>query len=195
MTPSNDRFDVLARALADAGSPIGAAELHGSLCGVLCAAGPRAGAQWLGRCVEEWTSTDAAREECVRLLAGLCNDTWLALSGSELQFMPLLPDEDEALAERVHALASWCNGFVSGLGLGGLELVNGGDGADLREIVHDFVEIGKAGFDEADAETESAETSITEITEFVRVGVQIVFEATASAARGDGAPPDRPTVH
>ena len=79
----------------------------------------------------------------------------------------------------MRALAAWCNGFVSGLGLGGLRIEGGraAGGAEIQEVLRDLVEIGKADFDvEAETDLESAEASFAEIVEFVRVGVQIVFE-------------------
>jgi uncharacterized protein YgfB (UPF0149 family) len=49
--------------------------------------------------------------------------------------------------------------------------------AEVREVVRDFIEIGKAGVDaDVDTDLDRAEFSFVELTEFVRVGAQIVFE-------------------
>jgi uncharacterized protein YgfB (UPF0149 family) len=109
MSPGDEWFPVLARALESAGSPLGAAEFHGGLCGVLCVGGPDAVAAWLGRCTAELQEISARLESA----------SWEALTGDEMGFTPLLPNDDTALPERVRALASWCAGFVSGLGQGG----------------------------------------------------------------------------
>jgi hypothetical protein len=184
MTRSDERFNVLASALADAGSPLGAAELHGGLCGVLCAGGPEAGAAWLDRCAHDCDSEAALRE----LFDALRRESWRALTGTEMEFAPLLPHDSEALASRVQALASWCSGFVVGLGLGGLHLDADTRGyEEILEIVGDFIEIGKADVDvEAESDVENAESSYAEVAEFVRVGVQIVFEEIAPVRGGDG---------
>jgi uncharacterized protein YgfB (UPF0149 family) len=190
MTDTTERFDVLATALADAGSPMGPAELHGGLCGMLCAGGPHAGAAWLDRCMRDCDS--AATEEFRDLFVSLERDSWRALTGAEMEFAPLLPHGDAALEERVHALAAWCNGFVTGLGLGGLKLhgecARGSD--EVVEIVQDFIEIGKADIDaEVETEVETAEFSFAQVIEFVRVGVQIVFEEIGPR------PPGSDTIH
>jgi uncharacterized protein len=185
MTRSDERFNVLASALADAGSPLSAAELHGGLCGALCAAGPEAGAAWLDRCAQECGPQAAFGE----LLDTLHRESWRALTGTEMEFAPLLPHDSEALAARVQALASWCNGFVVGLGLGGLHLdADAQANEEILEIVRDFIEIGKADVDaETESDVEEAESSYAEVAEFVRVGVQIVFEEIGPTRSGDGA--------
>ena len=86
----------------------------------------------------------------------------------------LMPDDDEPLELRAAALTSWCNGFVYGLGTGGAadpERLPG----DAGEIVRDLAEITRAGVDEREGE-EANEAALAELVEFVRVGVQVVFE-------------------
>ena len=176
MRGTSEGFDALAAALADAGSPIGIAELHGGLCGVLCAAGPDAAREWLESTFGECTLEEADEQS----FHSLQIESWQALVAARMEFAPLLPDDETALQERVHALALWCHGFVTGLALGGLKLTEGiGHSEELAEIVHDFVEISRAGVGDADedeGEGEAAEFSFAELAEFVRVGVQIVFE-------------------
>jgi uncharacterized protein YgfB (UPF0149 family) len=168
MSPGDEWFPVLARALESAGSPLGAAEFHGGLCGVLCAAGPEAVGAWLGQ------STAELQEICAELQSA----SWTALAGGEMAFTPLLPNDDTALPERVRALAAWCAGFVSGLGSGGASFDGAESGSDeVGEVVGDLIEIGKASLDvEAADDDEDAEAAYAEVAEFVRVGVQIVFE-------------------
>jgi uncharacterized protein YgfB (UPF0149 family) len=183
MSPGDEWFSVLARALESAGSPIGAAEFHGGLCGVLCAGGPDVVDAWLGNCTAE------VQEICTELKSA----SWTALAGGEMAFTPLLPNDDTALPERVRALASWCAGFVSGLGQGGARF----DGApsqsdEVTEVVGDLIEIGKASLDvEAADDEEAAEAAYAEVTEFVRVGVQIVFEELGQTQR----PPSDVSIH
>jgi uncharacterized protein YgfB (UPF0149 family) len=177
MMGTNQGFDVLAAALADAGSALGLAELHGALCGVLCAGGPEVARGWLDQCLSD-CDVGADDEFCAPFHA-LHLRSWRALDAAGMEFAPMLPDDDTPLSDRVEALASWCHGFVTGLGLGRLRLDD--DPADrhaeVREVVRDFIEIGKAGVDaDVDTDLDRAEFSFVELTEFVRVGAQIVFE-------------------
>jgi uncharacterized protein YgfB (UPF0149 family) len=178
MTPGDEWFPALTRALESAGSPLGAAEFHGGLCGVLCIGGPEAVAAWLGRCTAELQDISAQLESA----------SWAALVGDEMAFTPLLPNDDTALPERVRALASWCSGFVSGLGQGGRSFEGALSASEeVTEIVDDLIEIGKASLDvEAAGDEESAEAAYAEVAEFVRVGVQIVFEELGQTLRPAG---------
>jgi hypothetical protein len=178
MSPGDEWFPVLARALESAGSPLDAAEFHGGLCGVLCVGGPEAVAAWLGRCPAE------LQEICAELESA----SWEALAGNEMAFDPLLPNDDTALPERVRALASWCSGFVSGLGQGGASFAGAlSESDEVAEIIDDLIEIGNADLDvEAAGDVESAEAAYAEVAEFVRVGVQIVFEELGQTLRSAG---------
>ena len=188
MSPGDEWFAVLARALEDAGSPIGAAEFHGGLCGALCVGGPDAVGTWLERCGAELGSPRFAEADFRDLCARLESASWAALAGDEMTFAPVLPNDDTALPDRVRALASWCSGFVSGLGQSGASFEGAlGDSDEITEIVGDFIEIGKAGVDtEAEDDDETGETAYAEVAEFVRVGVQIVFEELRLALRRPG---------
>jgi hypothetical protein len=91
----------------------------------------------------------------------------------ELGFNPLLPDDEIALVERVAALAQWCDGFVGGLGLGGLDDEHGLSETG-REAVEDLGRIARTELtldgDEAD------ESAFVEVLEFVRIGAILVYE-------------------
>jgi len=176
---STDAYRIVAEELAGAGLPMGLAELHGSLCGVMCSGGVAASRAWLQQCLDDCGQVREQMERPRAALAELELDTWRTLTGSEMSFAPLLPDDDEALEQRLQALAAWCRGFVTGLGLGGLQLTGDDqrDSDELNEIVGDFIEISRVTLESHDAQDEiEADFSLTELTEYVRVCVQIVYE-------------------
>jgi len=91
-----------------------------------------------------------------------------------MQFSLLMPDDEEPIELRTEALTLWCNGFVYGLGTSGApdpEQLPG----DAGEIVRDLAQIMRAGVDEREG-LEANEAALAELVEFVRVGVQVVFE-------------------
>jgi uncharacterized protein YgfB (UPF0149 family) len=58
---------------------------------------------------------------------------------------------------------------------------------EVTEIVGDLIEIGRASLDvEAAGDDENAEAAYAEVAEFVRVGVQIVFEELGQTLRPAG---------
>ena len=93
-----------------------------------------------------------------------------------------MPDDAELLAERVDALAQWCQGFNHGLFVAAriadaeAELTSG----NTAEIVRDFSEIAQVavGKDDPDADGEAA---YVELVEYLRVSVQLVYEELAAA--------------
>ena len=167
------QYTPLSKTLEEAGVGLPLSELHGGLCGLLCAAGVGAADAWLQ---ESIGGHDARAQTAAQELRTLQFETWGELAGSDMQFAPLIPEDDRALEERVDALAEWCHGFLSGLGLGGVALSEDAT-EQVREIVGDLAEISRAGLsaEERDNETES-DFVLTELVEYVRVGVQIVFE-------------------
>jgi len=181
-------YDQLRNSLADAGAVVSLAELHGGVCGALCAGGTDAARRWLEQSFDDaelLASTDMARE-----LDDLVAASARTLDDETLAFEPLLPSDDASLAERVQALALWCHGFLAGLGATAPGLGRGADtSAELAEIFSDFGEISRAGLSDDEAATEEeAGFSLAEIHEYVRVSVQLVYEQLvpqrAAAERG-----------
>jgi uncharacterized protein YgfB (UPF0149 family) len=173
----------LADLMYRSGAPLPLSELHGGLCGVICASGQGAATSWLDSLLDDCTGDAATLSRLASRLEVLGTDTWHALSGLTLEFRPLLPDDDAGLDQRAEALGLWCHGFLAGLVVGGVDLVGGTQAwsAELAELVRDFAEIGRAGADRREmADPELGDSSLTELVEFVRVGAQLVFEELVS---------------
>lgn len=162
-------FDELDRLLRRTGAPVDAAECHGSLCGALCA--PDGGADaWLARTLEGVADARAANAPLLRLAA----DTRRALAEGDLDFAPLLPDDDEPLVERAAALGEWCEGFLYGIGSARIEKFDALP-ESVQEVVRDVVEIARIGMPAGD-DPEGDEGAYTELVEYLRVGTQLVFD-------------------
>ncbi|HUQ53370.1 MAG TPA: UPF0149 family protein [Gammaproteobacteria bacterium] len=185
MTPSSALppldYDRLRESLANAGAVVALAELHGGVCGALCAGGAPAARRWLEDCLDDQelaTSTAAVAEELEELIGA----SEATLANPDLKFEPLLPDDDAPLDEQVQALALWCQGFLSGVGTTAPRAALPSDeGSSLAEILRDFAEISRAGLSEEEAAGQAqADFALAEIHEFVRVSVAVVFEELAA---------------
>jgi len=153
---------------------IGAAESHGLLCGMLCAGGVIPPDRVLTHVLGEDNTLSAAARDCGKLLTSLHTDVLRQLHGESLDFQLLLPDDDTPLALRAGELAGWCQGFLYGLGLGGLR----GDidlPATVNEVMHDFYEIANTRFD-YESENEADEEAYMEIVEYVRMSVLLLHD-------------------
>ena len=169
-SPFTDLRDTLARA----GTVCGPAECHGTVCGALCS-GVDGGDAWLAHLLEEASGGDAGQQACRRELLALRDLSRSLLQAGTLEFAPLLPDDEAGLAERTAALGEWCQGFLYGMGLAGERLQLDALPDEAGEVLRDMGQIAQAGF-EGDAEADEDEAAYTEIVEYVRVGVQLLFE-------------------
>lgn len=191
-------YAALDELLAAAGVPISLAELHGGMCGAACVGGADAARAWVRHSLADNGADPAVVERLQQEFAVLAGNLSGALADFQLGFEPYLPGEDEPLEMRTRALASWCQGFLAGLGLAGSSRAGAilrGTG-DAAEIVRDFAEIGKATVGEEEpGDEQQAGFAFAEIVEYVRVGVQIVHEELAAARRAPAPAAARRVAH
>ena len=185
MTQLPDYQDI-ADCLRDAAGGATAAESHGTLCGLLCAAAGDLPEAWIENTLadaHESSATPSVADH--HLLGDLYKSTLAALQGTQMNFRPLLPDDSEDLAAQIDALASWSQGFLYGLAVRGLQDFGHLDG-EVREFLEDLVQISRAEIDDnSDAETN--EVAYAEVVEYLRVGVQLVYEQGNSGVDTPGA--------
>lgn len=159
-------YDGLADSLHAAGITTSAAEAHGIITAALCAPRP-----------PEWQrlllgGEPAAVSPSLRSqLGSLYEQTAQQLVGIEFDFAPLLPTT--ALTEQVEALADWCRGFVLAMGAAGVDA--GKLPGEAGEFMRDAHEIAEAQVDDDEAE-ETQQREYAEIVEYLRLGVQLVYE-------------------
>jgi uncharacterized protein YgfB (UPF0149 family) len=158
------------------------AEAHGTLAGCLCATAGYRLEDWLREILPE----GRAAPQASAALGELFGATAAALIQPDMEFELLLPGDEQPIEVRTAALAQWCQGFLYGLGAGGITDATDLPG-DAGEVVRDFAEISRAGVD-ATQEEESNEAAYAELVEFVRVGVQLLFEELAALRRPVPAP-------
>lgn len=176
MAESTDlTYESLEGALARAEASTDAAETHGLICGLLCAAGRLDENLWLAHIYEEPPEAgNLAVQQANRTLLALAEVTRESLYSPELDLQLLLPDDESPLADRAEALSAWCDGFLSGLGLGGVTEYSIRS-AEVKEVLRDLAEISRAGFD-ADEPGEDDEVAYMEIVEYLRMGTLLISE-------------------
>ena len=167
----------LAHALKTLRLGMGASDLHGSLTGYLCAGGSAGAEEWPAALEIEPDpiasdpiargSASTLRNETLRRLYRDCREQ---LDDPDLGFEPLLPALDAPVETRAEALVEWCRGFLGGVGLSGSapRLLS----ADANEVLADIGRIAASRFDYDDAEED--ESALSEVLEFVRVGVLLL---------------------
>jgi uncharacterized protein YgfB (UPF0149 family) len=177
--PSYDELQAIAERLQ---LGVGASDLHGSLCGFLCAGGQTDREHWLDSLALEVGVVDAdASSADRRALARLYDHSLRQLEDTGGSFMPMLPDDDSPVERRLDALVEWCRGFMGGLGLADLDR-DRLDQTEAGEILQDFGRIAGGAFD-LSHDDEEDESALTEVIEYVRVSVLLLqTELPAPAA-------------
>ena len=170
MVAPTQTFDDLQRVLMRAHALTDAAEAHGTLVGSLCATRCTL-ADWLSEILPDGRTDGLATAD----LRAVFDSTAGALVEGALEFQPMLPSDDAPIADRTMALGEWCQGFLYGLGAGVAVPDAASLQGDAAEVLRDMTEITHVDVDPADG-AESNEAAYAELVEFVRVGVQLLYD-------------------
>lgn len=136
-------------------------ELHGLLTGIVCVTEAPTRDEWL----QILSTLDVPKldDAAIAVLTEEAEDIAHALSEDDLDYLPMLPDDEHSLSERVQALADWCQGVVLGFGL-----ASGHIRSDEQELIESLQDVASVEFEESD-DDEEGEASYLELYEFVRL--------------------------
>ena len=151
------------------------AEIHGVATGLVCCGEDESTlANWAPILTRE-LEDDASRTLVEDILSGLVALTQRALRSTDFTFQMLLPPDSSEITTRTAALADWCAGFCTGTAFN--SRLNEADlEPDALEALTDIARIAEVepGTDSA----EEQEKALLELEEYLRVGTQLIFEAT-----------------
>lgn len=166
---------ILASALEKFGTEVTPSEMHGTLSGLLCANTGADAEIWQQALWPNQPRGDLLATEALDLFNQTHDITRKQLNDPSCEFQMLLPDDDDSLDQRVHALGDWCQGYLIGLSLGGITDLAALP-EDAREIANDMLEIARAGTSYDLEGSEEDENAYTQLTEYLRVGVLLINE-------------------
>jgi len=158
------------------------AEYHGLVAGRLVVARLVRGPHWDDQNLEYLGLPLTARGSGVERILGLSEQTAAELEANDFSFRMLLPGDDLELAARVEALGNWCQGFLVGLALGGLDQPAWSSlQPDLAEGLLDMAAVAQIEVDD-----QGTEDDYEHLCEYVRMVVLNVY-AELMLAEGDAA--------
>jgi len=178
-------YPELERQLTHLNAQMQATESHGVLCARFCLEQRPDPALWVQEVIGRQDMNNLQVQAAQISLAHLYQQTEQAFHAELENFVLLMPDEYEDLSVRLQALVDWCSGFVSGLGLSGIQMDESLDPA-VKEVLEDFMELTRMEVNVE--EGDENEISFTEIEEYVRVGVMTIG---LTLRPGE----DKPTLH
>src|ERR1700759_4699044 len=105
-------YEQIQQILVQAHSLTDAAEAHGTLTGCLCSTVAYRFEDWMLEILPE----GSAGPSVTQTLFDLFQQASVALLGAQMEFAPLLPEDEQPIDARAAALGAWCQGFLYGLG-------------------------------------------------------------------------------
>lgn len=168
----------LSQSLRAVDSDTTASEAHGVISGVLCVSSDdQSSSKWVPLLLSDAAQMEAeAVKKLSLLLLYLHQNTRTDLKANDFKFDLVMPDDNFPVATRIEALADWCRGFLLGLSVHGIDNQAGNSSLaeQQKEFIEDLIEISNVQTGQESENT--ADGYLLELHEFVRVGVQAVFD-------------------
>ncbi len=171
--------------LASLGAVNSAAEVQGFLCGKLSGGQELSADQWCEESVGFMDLEHITLSEDQRaLIEKLLELSRSQLTDPDFSFTPLLPGDESPIEQRVRELASWCEGYLHGVGSSGIQ---GADklSADVADAFRDLAKISQATVDQEDMDEDDSEGYWVELEEYVKVAVLTVYNELNPPASND----------
>jgi len=161
------KFEILSDVLSALNIPISASELHGVLCGYICAGRAASGEQYIRALFIK--HPDVTRQAVVML------HEVFALGQQQIEqfdfsFTLLLPDELEPLPLRAEFFVQWCEGFVQGMTLSGKGLKSL-EAEDAQDALSHITEFSQMDLEKIEAKSEEDDKLLMEVSEYTRMAV------------------------
>ncbi len=160
-------YELIQISLAPLNLPLSISELHGLLCGYICAGSKSQAEAYLRTLMASFKQLDA--KDASALLFTCFSISQHLIEAFDFSFQLLIPDEDTSLDERARAFSDWCEGFTQGLTLSDV----GFDHFHDQEAQHALGHIEE--FAQLDHDSlvmdENDEYALLEIQEYTRLAV------------------------
>ncbi|KEI36037.1 putative conserved exported protein precursor [Francisella sp. W12-1067] len=89
-----------------------------------------------------------------------------------LSFDLFIPGDEESLSYRAEGLSHWIKGFLSGVGLFGLDYENA-ESKEVKEAIHDLMQISYMDYSSLE-DNDTSESDFLELLEYTRVAVLLI---------------------
>jgi yecA family protein len=168
-----------------------ASELNGVLAGLICAGFAFEDQGYIAMLDDLFNSGDSFPKAVKSAIMQMYSELWTNILDDNYSFTLLLPDDDESMAERGHAISVWVQGFNLGFGLQHKD--NPVVSEEVKEVLTDFGEI--ANLSDEMEEDEDTEQAYFEISEYVRISALLCFSELATPPSSGHPTKDNSTIH
>ena len=168
---ANELYSGLDEKLRAMGWDSGVPEAHGLLTGLACRG---FSAQHIGNKMYMFELDSGQDSASLQALYELVQQD---LESDALVFDLMLPNDDESAFRRADEIANWCSGFAQGFCHDGDMSVLQKTGP-VKEMFDDIMSIARIQADLSDDEAgrHREDRALTEIEQYLRVGIQLIYE-------------------
>ena len=148
--------------------PISGSELHGVMCGYLCAGAFHEGEMYL-RALMVKRKKDSMTKAAALAMFEIYEISKQHIANIDFEFKLLLPDDHTPLIERAQAFSEWCEGFTQGITLAGISFESLEE-EDSQEALQHLFEFAHLDYHALDIDDDD-ETALMEVSEYTRMAV------------------------
>lgn len=180
--PTNlPNFDEVAKALKHLKAVTEVSESHGLLCALFSGGADVRINAWIDSMLTAHIEEgDLVAEDSLRVLGEVFEATKSQYESGFCDLEILLPEDDGRFYVRIDALAMWCQGFLSGLGLMGFTLESE-HSAEVQEAIDDLSKMSALQYDEEEGDEES-EKAFHELAEYAKVAALLLHAELAKTS-------------
>ncbi|WP_159818947.1 UPF0149 family protein [Colwellia sp. 20A7] len=169
-----------------------ASEIHGVLTGLICAGFPVEDPNYLTMINDLFNNGEGLPKKVKSTIKQMFTELWTDILDDAYTFQLMLPDDDDSIVERGHALGAWVQGFNLGFGLQQKDSPVVSE--EVKEVLTDFAEIANISDDME--ENEDTEQAYFEINEYVRISALLCFsELGTLSTKASEKTQDNSTIH
>ncbi|MDX2369347.1 MAG: UPF0149 family protein [Colwellia sp.] len=154
-----------------------ASEIHGVLTGLVCAGFTFEEQNYTEMLNDLFNNGEGFPGAVKATIKQMYSELWADILDDTYAFQLMLPDDDDSIVERGHALGKWVQGFNLGFGL--QQKNSPVTSSEVKEVLTDFAEI--ANLSDEMEEDEDTEQAYFEISEYVRISALLCFTELGSS--------------
>lgn len=166
-----DRFPVyqsFADSIATLDLPFSASELHGVMCGYLCAGAFQEGEMYL-RTLFVNNKKNSNMQPAMLSIFELYEISKQHIANVDFEFRLVLPDDMFPFPERAQAFGEWCEGFTQGITLAGIS-ADELEEEDSQEALQHLFEFANLDYQNLNID-EDDEKALMEVSEYTRMAI------------------------
>jgi len=150
-----------------------ASEAHGLLCALFCFGDDISFSAWFRSLMpKELEDADIDAKDSILVLKAMFEDVKIIFKNRDISLLEIFLPMDETIQSRLKDLSIWITGFLSGVGLFGIDEKNY-NSEIIKEALHDITQISFVDYDAVE-EDENSEYDFSKVLEFVRVAVLLI---------------------